>query len=744
MTRRQGPRRRSLQRGVPDNAISVELIRSLLKRQRDAYAQCHLNVRVRRMLINRDISLIQSNLTGTVLPPPFNKTSLGIKSMEAAPMRAAQHYATRIASNVPDISVIRTTSRDAVSATVDREAGKQERVDAALWEEMGGRQKQWEMGWTMSVGSVGYYVIQPRDAGFGLPDRLHYTDRTDDEIAELKRLGVTSPVVETDANSGKLIYAERADVWAARRDNASRERAVAGTSLFTLEVFPWDQVLCERDIDGIKWAAIVSEIPADMCAPGSDLAYAAAAKDGVPMDDRGLYGLFRDPNGGKIIGGISRGQPVGYPQNSGTFTLIRFYTRSEYVILIGGQYSVDGAREIYRGRHGCRDGGAPACPVVEVPFMRTDVNVPGNEFATALSQVFAYVPLLNQLMTLRSNATAYNLLPRWVVEQKDGTILRDEDGEPVIVENAQVPGLNPNEATAYPGTLRQLTIETSDSDELLKIYIEQLALAMPAAVTSGAAGASAAAWQVRQLIQQSQEVLRQPVDNHSSAVRTILRMCHSWLRELDERIYFYTAPGHRSRRDDMHGLIEFNPADFTDSIKVVQELDTAEEATVREQEGLELLKAGVVTYEVFFEDYAKRQDSRQAVIDMYVQQVINHVMGGIPAAPGSIIQIVADSVRGMITYQLLQSSPNFAIASAEAQMSQMQAGAPNAGGGGVPPGAEESMPGGQAGAPQGPPGSQGNVAYATGTAQPGMGMNASLNGQLGANPGLGSTGPVGG
>ena len=123
-----------------------------------------------------------------------------------------------------------------------------------------------------------------------------------------------------------------------------------------------------------------------------------------------------------------------------------------------------------------------------------------------------------------------------------------------------------------------------------------------------------------------------------------------------------------------------DPKDLTDSIVVAQELDTPGERTIRVQQGMELLKAGLIDYQKFFEEYDKTEDSRQAVIDMYVQQVVSYVMSGIlplganpntdPNGVQPVIKVVADSVRGALNYALLEQSPNYAIATAEAMAQQ--------------------------------------------------------------------------
>jgi hypothetical protein len=305
-----------------------------------------------------------------------------------------------------------------------------------------------------------------------------------------------------------------------------------------------------------------------------------------------------------------------------------------------------------------------------------------------------------------------------------------------MVEAGEVPGLDPNEAAAYPGTLKQLTINTASIEKMLEFYFQQLEKMMPSPITSGVAGASAAAWQVRELIQQSQETLRQPVDNHAQAVKQIILMWHDWMRDLDVPIYFFAAPGYRKNRRDFRSLIEFDPKNLSDSIVVVQELDTPGERTIRVQQGIELLKAGLIDYQKFFEEYDKTEDSRQAVIDMYVQQVVTYVMSGIlppganpnPQAGGvePIIKVVADSVRGAVNYALLEESPNYAIATAE-QMAAQAAQQAQAMGQQRPSEAGEAAQFGQGGGP----GGGANVAYSQGVVQPGMGMAPDLSQSLG-------------
>jgi hypothetical protein len=727
---------------MAEQSPSTNVVLSRIQRLYESTSDIRFMMRIRRILVSRDNQPADSAYTGTNIPAPFNTTNLALRTMIDAPASAAQHFASRISSNLPDIEVVPISKRSNISITIDKQAGEQERVDAALWETMGGREQQWKCGWGMSLGGVGYYLILPRDANYGLPDRIFYDDMTDDEVSELQKNGKAT-LTKVPNNVGKMVYAEPGDVWAARRKDEAEKQSIAGRSLFTLRAFPRDMCDVEKDSDGVKWGYIVEEVPGDSIGEGSEIAMAAAKTAGVDDTDIEKYGIFLDKNGG-IIGGISHGGPAESDwKRPDIVTIVRYFDRMEQRIFVAPRGSVQSALEVFRGEHGCKVEGVPACPLVEVPFFRTDIDVPRQAYSTPLDKIFAYTPLINQLQTLLSNAAAFDLIPRWVVELKDGSILRGEDGEPKIVESGQVPGLNPNEAAAYPGTLRQLTIQgVREHGELLKVYLEQLSQAMPSPITTGASGSSGAAWTAQTLIQQAQETLRQPVDNHARAVQTILKMCHSWLRELDMPIYFTSAPGFRKNKRSIRGVIEFDPKNFTDSIFVTQELDTPEERTVRIQVGMGLWQQGAIDDDVFYTEYMRTPDARQAVIDRYVQMIMDYVVYGkvpVNANPQvfqqSLILQVADGVRGAIHLELLNTSPNYAMASARNQAQQNQM-------------AMQNMQSQQALPPPGRGGSTNinegevepqqympNIAYQAGIRRPGIGMAETLEGQVGSRVG---------
>lgn len=727
---------------MPDTEVtSLRTIQRILREAHQQYAGVTKRVQVRRQLIVRDADRVMDNLTGTLLPAPFDKTQLALKTIIGETAKVAQHYASRIAANDPDFAITPPSPKGNITATLDKFAGQQEQLDAELWNANGGREKQWDQGMNMSIGGVGYYLTGVRDVGFGLPDREYFEDET--ATSAMRHMGLTTPWKVKNPKNGRLQYAEHADVWAKRR--AEKMKAQSGRSLFTLEALPRDMVHVGKDADGIKWAYVVEEIPGYDCAEGSEIAASMAAAKGVPASQTDAagnewkYGIWLDKDG-KVVGGIAAGVP---PDQMGwrspqSFVKVRFFNRIEQVVLIapmGGTY--DGAQEVFRGPHGAEIMGNAVCPIAEVPMMRSGTNIVGAEFTTPMEAVFAYVPLINQMLTVLSNVAMYNGLPRFVVELENGSTLRGEDGEPTIVESSPTPGLDPRDLAAYPGKIKQLTIEAETLLKVAELYFERLRECMPAQATEGISGASAAAWQVRQNIQQAQEGLRQPVVNHASAVKEIVHMWHSWLRQLDMPVYFFATQHGKQGKRSAQGLIEFNPINLTDAFSVEQQLDTPDEQTVRVQQGLELRAQGAITWRDFFEDYLRTPDAREAEIDMYVQMVIDQVISGAQSQPGSLIDTIAKGMQGQLHYLLIANSDNYARSVAEQMAQQANA-------------AAQGMPQPQGvtpGAPQGPPPGQGSLggagyAQAAGVVEPGMGMNPTLQGQLGSNVPGGMASPM--
>lgn len=654
----------------------------------DDYAPIRGRNRVRRLLINMGSEASASNATGTNVPEPFDKSSLIVKTLIGDVPKAVQLYTASIAANGPVVQVTPFAARgDGLTKTVDKRSGEQERLLMALADSMDLRRKQWRVAWSQSWGRVGYYLTLPRDAQWGLPDRQVYDDLTDEQIERFKQEGAISPV--STERGGKRVYYEAADIWEGRRADAAKNNALALKSLFTLESLAADEVELREDADGVKYAVITQEVPADTFKAGSEPAKTAAKYDKGFDGDIEDYGLTLDSHG-KVSGGASLGRPAGGVMAPRTWTFKRFFDREWacYFVAPAGADSAAG-KIIWAGRHGAMVAGSPVCPVVPVPCMETDSGDPSHRYSTPMEQVFAFAPIINQLETLLSNVAAYNAIPRWVVEGVDGALLRNaETGEPVVVDEGPAPGMDPKQAAAYPGTLKQLTIDAGGLIQLLAFYAEQLANVMPGQAVSGEGGASGVAWVVRQLIERHNLLLTQPVEHHARAVRQMMLMWTGWLRLLDTKVYIFPAPGHRASQRSVRGLIEFDPKDLTDAIVVTQDSHDASARTVLRQHGLELFygggdgRPGVIDAEQLFEEYFQEQDAHEAVMRMYVQQVVDHVVGGKPLLPDSLLATVAEMVKGRVMHMLVQRSPNAAQGMAEqmAMQTRQQAAPPNVAG----------------------------------------------------------------
>lgn len=706
---------------------------SRLRSKRIEYARVQMRMRVRRALISRVLdSNVADNGTGTNVGPPFDSSTMIIRSMLGEPSKAVQHYENRLSANVPNISVVPITTKPKLTQTIDRLAGEQERLDAELWREAcavaGGRGEHQRAASAMVIGGAAYLLTLPRDLAFGLPDRIYHGDMTDEEVALLTREGKLSPSKVTHPKTGEPVYAESGDAWAGRRKEAMKAQKVAGKGLFMLRALPRDMVLCEKDAQGLRWGAITENVPQSTFGAGTEWAKFAARYDKSRTCSEAEYALMLNDRG-QIVGGLPSGGPPGYQSRATTsFTFVTYMDREELVYLVAGPNDVEGGKEIWRGKHGCTEQGQPVCPLDEIACIRGDVDLPDHEFLTPLDPLFAVIPNTNQFLTMRSNIAVYNATPRFVAEVKDGSQLRGADGEPVNVQSAPTPGLDPSQIASYPGTVKQLTIDAADLDKAIELMFGRIDLYMPSPVTQGAAGASAPAWQVHQLIQQAQENLRQPADNLATGIqRSILKM-HGWLRQLDVPVYFWSAPGHRDNDRELRGLIEFDPENLTDSITVKLELDTPEDLIVLDQVGQAKLKDGLITRLEYMELYARVQDANDAVIRSYAQTVADSLLFGQPLPGSSLLAMVAQRVMGRLAVELPEWSPNAARAQAQdmAMGAQQQVAQQEQAALMAAPISEPIVAGSE----------DVSLANAAGVRRPGVGMAPSLPGALGMPGGV--------
>lgn len=664
-------------------------------------------LKVRRALIELVEEISGANGTGTLVVDPFNKSALILKMLIGDPVQQVQRYAARIAANHPQVTVVPPSlSSKPLTKGAEESAAAQERLHMAQWNAAGGSRAQYQIAWSQAWGRVGYYLTLPRDATWGLPDREYYDDLTDDEIDLLIAEGKVSPVKPQGHKA-----MEAGGSWIARRRDAVYERFTSGTSLNALEALAPDTVYPRWDSEGLKYLTIITEIPAEDCSPGGDMAMAAAKMDGMEGAEAGRYGLYLDHEG-RVQGGVNKGGEPGSVQGT-ALNLIRFLTRSEVYYLIAGPGGATRGKIVYWAEHG--DG---CVPCVEVPFARTDSMRPGAEHTSPLEGVFALTPVINQIETLLSNVAVTNALPRWVIETTDGNLVRDEEtGDPLIIASEPAVGLNPADAQPVAGTVKQLVIDADMLLQLLQFYAERLDLAKLPDVAVGAAGESSTAWGIRQQIAQVQIDLAPGVNNHADAVSQIMKIWIKRERKLDMPLFAFAAPGSRKDETGRRGLIEVDPADLFESIEVRQDSNTPSDRIVLQQAGIELLReAQVIDERQYFEQYALEADPDEAVKRMDISRLRALVLYGDTSQvqPGSVLWMVAQGVQGRVHYELMKRSPAYAIAQAEQMAMQTALG----------------------GMQQGMGESAGNPAGAAGLRQPGVGMGLTMPGspEMGAPP----------
>lgn len=660
---------------MPDDRLLDDLqISSILREMWTDHQPYFKRLRVRRLLIEMGTDALEDNATGVNVPAPFDESKIALQSMIGDPVKEVQRYVARIAANQPEFRVIPVAlERRAVGKTVQDRAAEQERMHQAQWVMGGGASAQRQVAWNQVWARVGYYETLPDELSWGLPDRAYFDELTDDEIAELRRAGKAVPV---DNGEGER-YAEPADTWFERRRDAARGRAISGKGLFRVRSLPPDAVMARYDDLGMRYAAVVLELPAADFMPGMDTAkriaqYLHYSTGEIDRNDIERFGIVFDERRNRIVGGVDRGGEPG-SQGRTHFYLSRFYTRDEiYYYLSANNGDFSGGMVIWHQKHGAR-----RVPIVAVPFYETGSGEVGRQFSSPIEPIMAVAPLINQIETLLSNAAVYNGIPRWVIELDDGTFLADpETGEPRIFSSDPTVGLDPKDLQPIKGKVKQLTIETSTLLQLLLTYLEQLKdMKVPDSAT-GAGGQSGPAWTTRQQILQSQLDMDPAVSSNAAAVQEIITELHiPWLRTLDVPIYFVTAPGARHSPDDVRGLIEFDPADLTDGVQIRQDSNTASDRVVLQQAGLELLASGHIDQFEYYEKFALVEDPIEAIVRSDVAKLRSLVLFGDTSMvqPGSVLFNVAKAVQGQVFFRMLQESPNFALAVAEQMVQQAQA-----------------------------------------------------------------------
>lgn len=695
-------------------ALEEKYLSQIISEMEVSFSEYVTRMWVRRMMLERAPGqVIAGNQIGTNLPPPYDRSILNIRAITGDPIDAVQHYAARIGANSPQPVVPRVAKNDRVARKVDETAAAQERWLDATWHAVGGRELQHKIAWSQSWARCGWYLTLPREIGFGLPDRVYYEELTDEQIEALREADELSPEPLDDGR-----YAESAENWIKRRREKARDDAVNGLSLFTLEAIPGDMVRYRFDRGrDPKYVYSIEEVPAADFDPGTDYMRAIAQRMGIPESEAGQFGIVLKD--GKIIAGPTVGGERGSVVSRQSLNFIRFADRECIYYLVAGPGMPASAKLLWFAYHG-----AGRNPFVPAPGIWTDSRRPGGEFSSPMESVWALAPLLNQLETLASNMAAINATPRWVIEKPDGSLVVDEQGNPKEIVGVDTIGLDPSEAQALEGTLRQVTVDDRGLViKMLEIYLQQMQKAMPPDVAQGEGGTSGAAWTVRMLQSAAQADLEQPVGNHATAVRDIMAIWVRWARLIDTELYALSVPHQRGNMRAVRGLIEIDPADLVEGFEVIQSKNSQADMVVQQQVGLELYqKAQVIDAYEFFETYQGAADPTMAVKLMWKERLVQLIMGTAPAAqPGSVLDAVFRAAQGRVFMELQRRFPNSAILTAQvmAEQAMMQAQAQM-----MPP--QGAMP--PAGPDQNHALPRGNVAEPQGIRQPGLGASVSLPG----------------
>ena len=669
-------------------------IASIVRRLRQDRQEHDQRLRVRRLLIDMvPEAYKQGNGTGTNVPKPFDTSPLVIQSMLGDLAQACRQYAAVFSSNPPRPRVIPVVvERDTATKRANRLAGEQERLMTAMWDKAGGRRAQDKIGYSQAWGRVGWYFTLPRKDAYGLPDRLYYADLTQQEVDQLRVEGKITPE-PIEGKDGTRSYAESGESWMARR--REHAKAMAADSMMMLMTFAPDVVYAAYDADGVKYATAVMEVPSMDFGPGSDYAEAAAKYRDDPMYAK--YGMVKDREGRIVAGTTVGGEHDVHNADKWYYTI--FASRSEAYCLVSSNPDGAGTLVWYAEHNGGK------CPFIPAAAFHTDSSRPGGEYSSPMEKAFAEAVPINQLMTLLSLDAGYSGIPRWVFVRKDGSLVRDDTGDPVVQVSETAPGLDPRQAIVTDGTPVQLTIESMDVIlKVLTFYAERFDAAMPSSAVVGGEGYSGStAWGLRQAIEQALADLQQPVRNHAQAVEDIFQLWIRWMGEVDVDLYAYAAPQGKQGSRSVAGLIQFNPADLVTSIQVTQSSDTSQAKVIKQAAGIEAMTAGVATLGDYFRDYSDVDDAREAEMNIESDKMMRMALGTSPSSydPGSIAFDFMMALRGELSQRMLEI-PSVAIKTATDMAVGAQQQADQA--------TRQTM-------------QDSNMAAAVGAVQPGMGMS---------------------
>lgn len=699
-------------------------VASIVQRLQRAHQVRDASLRLRRALVFRRTDDLPAEQLGIHVPKPFDESRLVFQSLSGKLSDAAQFISATLSMNDPLIQVNAISTTDtALSARMAKAKERQEQALNGIYydtQRMAKRNMQQIAAWGQVVDGVAWYVSTPRSASFGLPAREFYDELSDEEITELRDSGkaILDP---TEADPKPK---ESADLWFARRKEASKRYALDGKTLFKTEIKPAGSIYVEWDGDALALGAIIEEVPSDRFRGGHDMAQLAARFLGnAAIAETGI--LLN--TAGQIVAGIREGSAGADTDSTpDRFLLVRLFTRDEIYYYVSGIGHTGAGKIIWASTHN----------MSEVPFypasgIETNSIRPDERYLALLDGEFAYTPLINQAATFITNIAAYEAFPRWVVETNTSDLVPDPEnpGKPLVLEKKDVVGLDPNElAVIHGGRIKRLEGgDISGMMQILQFFMIQEAPVLPSEAETGAGGNSGSAWGQRLAQAAATKQYAPAVKSHARAVEGMARMQARTLRKLNERIFFVSAPGRRATAKGARALIEVHTKDFTDDLRVFQSPNTLEEQMMLRQVGTAQRKEGFLDDYRMVDEFFGVPDALDYVLDMYVQRVIDATLMGpneqIP--PGSLLFDLAQAARGHAIEQLLRHSPQFALAMAEANVARQ----------GQAPGAAPGATGHQGG-DDFQRGLGGQTSEAVGGRMPGVGMGVAQN-ALPAGPPVG-------
>ena len=627
----------------PDASMSDDELGSLIRQLMDRFVVRDQRLKFREALVFRRSTM--EHKTGQYIPPPFDGSRTLVKHASGLLVDRAHHMAAKVAENPVNyrVNVITSTSGNATAEKLTAAGNQQDALDAFEWQaNINTVDPMQEICafYAVTLG-VGWYHSYEDAMGWNTPSRIYYDDKTEDELDALR---ISGDVVKVMDGDGQFRYAENADIWQRRKEDAQRENAVTGESLFIDEVIHPGSVYYRKDTRGISMAAIVEEVPA--------------------WDTAHEYGLALD-SAGNIIVGADLGGPAGQQRIADkTWTRIRVWTRDEvyyYVSRHQGGVPNGVGRIVWHSKHDYAE--VPLWPAIAAA---TGASDPAEEYIPLLEGAYAMMPGYNQVITLLSNAAIFNATPRFIIITNDGTPVMDPNTkEPLVVETDNVAGLDPRFAAVIQGggTFQQLKVENvGDIVKLLEVYAAQLDQTLPPEAATGASSQYEPAWGTR-LKQAAANVKISPViKNHAKAKTFVGRFKSRVIKLRGQKVTVFGVPSKRTNRIQGRKEIVLDPKDISMNISVHQDDADAQERIVRTQVGMELLNARRISPIKFYDEFMGEDDPLGAMIEAKAWELAEVIF----------IEEMVPRIRMRVAGRIAQRTPNEMQAEAATAGAQAQ------------------------------------------------------------------------